>query len=175
MNRAAMRALLALALLTLGCGSSEEEPTNGNTNADNTMSNNSNGSTNGGTNTGSNNSVPTAGDCAWGEFIATCGGGNEPTLTPRAVGCTEYYSPSDPAGVTEEALCTGQIWQEDPCSPMGISGRRPVGCCFELDEEASLYSKHCFYDDPANIEGSAEKAQSACEDAGFCWVPAEMI
>lgn len=171
MNRALIGSMLAGLLAFGACGSEDEENNNAGTNST-TATNNS--TTNAGTNNETNNSVPTAGDCEWGDFIAACGGGPEPDLSGRAVGCRDYYTPTD-ASVASEDSCD-VLWAEDaPCSDSGLSGRRPLGCCFELDEETQVYSRHCFYDDPLAIEASTMTAQTACEDAGFCWIPPEMM
>lgn len=153
--------LVALALSLVACGDA------GNNSPSNAVPNNQTT----GTNSGTNSTVPQAGDCAWGEFIAACATAPEPSLSGRAVGCVEYYSPTDPSLVTQEAVCADELWQTTgPCSEQGLSGRRPVGCCFEVDDAQGFYTRHCYYDDPANQEASRTLAQEACESAGFCWM-----
>lgn len=176
MKRVLMCSLFATAVIFAACGDSDENnATNTATNNDTSGTTGSNNGT-GGTNNETNSSIPMAGDCGWGDFIATCGGGPERDISARAVGCREYYAPTPADQVSQEALCDGELWDEmATCSDSGLSGRRPLGCCFQLDPETQFHTRNCFYDDPAAVEASAGIAQGACEDAGFCWIPAEMM
>ncbi len=170
MKRALMWSMLMLPLALGACGKGEDDPNSG-TNGT-TATNNDTSSTNG--TTGSNNSTQGGGVCEWGAFIASCGGGPEADISARAVGCREYYEPGAREEVTQDAVCDGLLWAEDAgCSDSGLSGRRPLGCCFESD--GVFNTRHCFYDDPLAIEASAALAEDACTGAGFCWIPPEMM
>lgn len=176
MKRALLCSLLATFVALSGCGKDENNSSDNNANNTNGTNNDSTNNGTSGTNAGTNNDEPGAGDCGWGEFLATCGGGSERDVTPRAVGCREYYDPTPAESVQQADLCPDEIWDETaPCSDSGLSGRRPLGCCFEVDSENSLYTRHCYYDDPAAVETSAAIAEELCTDAGFCWLPAEMM
>lgn len=176
MKRALLCSLLAAIFALSGCGKDSENNGSENNGTNNGTTNSSTNNETGGTNSDDNNDTPVPGDCEWGAFLATCGGGPERDISGRAVGCREYYEPSPPELVQQADLCDGEIWDEmAPCSNTGLSGRRPLGCCFEVDTETSLYTRHCYYDDPASVEMSAATAEQICTDAGFCWVPPEMM
>ena len=167
MKRALIYSVLAILVLA-ACGKDEENANTGTNSSTANSSTNANVATN---NTSTNNSdpLPMAGDCEWGMHIAACGVEGLPQFGGRAIGCRDFYEPSE--GVSQDTHCDEDIWDETaPCSTAGLSGRRPAGCCYELDAETQIFSRGCVYDDPGTLEATTMEAQGACEAAGFCWV-----